>query len=184
MSGRRLVFDEDVILRQVVRGQSDLRGMLFWRDAREIGVAIILVGVFIGFYFAPGNLWSWLLVAASCAWVAGFMLVDRIRHRKRWPHREDTIKACAESTLAEITHQIWLLKNVFWWYLLPPLVAMEVVVAHIAILVRELSAFFQCQPVLLGIMIGVYYLNRWAVRAYLEPRRQEMEALLRNLAAE
>lgn len=179
-SGRRLVFDEEVILRQVVRGQSGLRSMLFWRDAREIGVALVMVGVFLYFYFSDGP-WSLLLIAGSMAWVAGFMLVDRICHRKRHPHRENSIKACTESTLAEVNHQIWLLKNVFWWYLLPPLVAMEIFFGHVAFLVKEPVAFLRPQPVVLGIFIGIYFLNRWAVKAGLEPLRQETEALLQNL---
>ena len=185
LSGQRLVFNEQVILRQVVRGQSDLRGMLFWRDVREIGVALLLIGVFAYFYLSSADRpWPLLLCAASMAWVAGFMLVDRIRHRKRHPHREDSIKACAESTLAEINHQIWLVKNVFWWYLLPPLVTVEVLFAYVAVLVKDPVAFLTPQLITLPIMIGVYFLNRWAVKANLEPRRQETEALLRSLQAD
>jgi hypothetical protein len=182
-SGRRLVFDEEVILRQVVRGQNDLRAMLFWRDTREVGVALIFAGVFLYFYFTEGS-WPFLLIAASVAWISGFMLVDRIRHRKRCPHRQDSVKACAESTLAEVNHQIWLLRNVFWWYLLPPLVALEVFFGYAALVVQEAAAFLRPQPVTLVISIGVYLLNRWAVKAELEPRRREAEALLRSLDAE
>ena len=184
LSGRRLVFDEAVILRQVVRGQSDFRAMLFRRDALEIGLAVILIGAFVYFYFRLDGPWPLLLVAASMAWVAGFLLVDRTGHRRRCPHREDSVKACAESTLAEINHQIWLLKKVLWWYILPPLASLEIFYGYVAVLVHKPAAFFAAQPFTLVVAIGVYWLNRWAVETYLEPRRQETEALLRSLQAD
>ncbi len=189
---KRLVFDENVILSQVVRAQSDLRLTLYWRDVREIGTALVMVGVFFSYYVFLGQ-WTWLLVAASMIWVGGFLLVDRIRHRRRHPHRQDSIRACLQSTLAVIEHQIRLLKNVFWWYLLLPLAAMEAVLGSLAcewipsidggdmigVVILVISQTF-----VLAVMIGVYLLNQWTVRNNLEPRRQEIEALLRSLEPE
>lgn len=183
LSGRRLLVNEDVILRQVVRGQRDLRAMVFWRDLREIGAALLLAGFFFYVYLGLDRAWPWLLVAASMVWIAGFLFVVRIRHRGRHPHKEDSIQGCVQSTLAEIKHQIWLLESVLWWYILPPLAAMEVHVAYVALLLKAPLAFFKPQPVLLGIMLGIYLLNRWAVKSELEPRRQETEALLQSLEA-
>ena len=109
------------------------------------------------------------------------LLIDRIRHRRRCPHREDSVRTCVESTLAEINHQIWLLKNVLWWYLLPPLASPEIFDGYLAVLDQKPAAFFGAQPLLLIIGVGVYCLNQWAVKTYLEPRCQETEALLRSL---
>jgi hypothetical protein len=184
LSGRRLVLDEAVILRQVVRGQDEFRGMIFWRDVREVGVALFMTGFFVYHYCQSPDIHAWplLLLAASMAWIAGFLLVTRIRHGRRYPPREDSVKACAESTLAETNRQIWLLKNVLWWYILPPIAAGEFGFVYFAIVVFEDPwTFWKLQPFTLGIALGVYLLNRWAVRAYLEPRRQETESLLKNL---
>ena len=51
--------------------------------------------------------------------IAGFMLADRVRHKRRPPVPSEPLRQCVESSLAEVEHQIWLLRNVLWWYLLP-----------------------------------------------------------------
>jgi hypothetical protein len=53
-------------------------------------------------------------------WIAGFMTIDRLRQRQRQPAAGDALRSHLEHSLDGMKHQIWWLRSVFWWYLLPP----------------------------------------------------------------
>jgi len=127
--------------------------------------------------------WSLYLLAFGCFFVGAFIVVDRlIRHRHR-PVLNDSLHACVESSLSQVSHQIWLLKNVFWWYLLPIETGLGVFIAKQVWQARHAGL-----PVMIGLVVytlfcgvtcwGIYWLNQFAVRKNLEPRRHELEALL------
>jgi hypothetical protein len=85
-----------------------------------------------------------------------------------------------------VEHQIWLLRNIVWWYLLPPGVALMIFPAHLAWRSRDdgLSAvaeFAGAACVFALVFWILYWANQRAVRKQLEPRRKELQALLRNL---
>jgi thiosulfate reductase cytochrome b subunit len=88
--------------------------------------------------------------------------------------------------LIQVKHQIWLLRNVFWWYLLPFQVGIGALICSVSWQARLAGltvimglAGFALVCGLLG--WGVYRLNQSAVRTTLEPRRQELETLLSSL---
>ena len=103
--------------------------------------------------------------------------------RRKQPVSNDSLKTCIESSLLQVNHQIWLLKNVFWWYLLPIAAALGISISYstwharnagfLAVIVWVISAL-----VIVLVYWGIYWLNRFAVRKSLEPRRQELETLL------
>ena len=64
--------------------------------------------------------WTAYLMVPALLWVAGFMLLNRRRHKQRAPEPGEPLGRGVESSLAQVEHQIWLQRNVFWWYLLPP----------------------------------------------------------------
>ena len=67
----------------------------------------------------------------ALVWVAGFLLADRLRHPRRPPDPGEPLVRCVEASLAQVEHQIWLLRNVGWWYLLPLAVPMLAFVGHV-----------------------------------------------------
>ena len=94
-----------------------------------------------------------------------------------------------KDSLTQVEHQIWLLRNVFWWYLLPFTIAILAFFAQVAWLNH--SGFWPIALALvpfvlfLFVLYGfVYYLNQRAVRRELEPRRQELLTLLASLGDE
>ena len=185
LSGRRLVFDEEVILRQVQRNRRDFRGIIFQRDRLEIGGSVILAGVMI-WHYTVSHFWPLLAMAATVAWIGGFMLVDRIRQNRRRPKRDDGVKSCLASAVAEVDHQIWLLRNIFWWYILPPMLACAIVTLDVVWPFEHwiLALFGGCFGIIFGgVGIFCHWLNQRCIKKDLEPRRQELEALLQNLQA-
>src|ERR1017187_6746283 len=130
--------------------------------------------------------WSLYLLALACAGVGMFMVADRWLQRKKQPVMKDSVRSCVEASLTQVSHQIWLLRNVFWWYLLPIQVGLAALIGSVAWQARVAGL-----AVIMGLMgyavacgllfWGIYHLNQSAVRQSLEPRRQELETLLSSL---
>lgn len=184
-AGAMVTIGRDSLLRLVRRNQRQFRAMIFWRDVREVGVSAILA-VFFGWKGWNQRDWTSGLLALICFGVGAYMLADRWWQRRHRPLTNEPLKDCLEASLHEVNHQIWLLKNVLWWYLLPldagvVIVAMSPTLrAHLSLSALVWAAVFVAGFTAL-ISWGVYWLNQLAVRKNLEPRRQELEALLASL---
>jgi hypothetical protein len=190
---RRITIDVDVLLREVRWNHQQFRAGVFWRDVREAGGALLLAPAMI---FWADNDWSetkWppYLVAAAMVIVAAFIIFDRLRQRRKRPVPGDTLLGWAESSLADVEHQVWLLRNVFWWYILPPSVAIAAVYAHATWVCRGLwRAPIDIWGVLIMLLVwtgtaavfyGVYRLNQYWVKKEGEPRRRELKDLVDSL---
>jgi hypothetical protein len=191
-AGTKLTIDSNLLLQEVKRNKDFFESAIFWRDVREVAAGTLAILGFLGFavfFFYCG----FTLVALGSAvaalftlWVVLFFIVDRIVQRKRRPSQDKSLTACIEDSLRQFNHQIWLLKNVFWWYLLPPGIGVLVLAGSIA-----WQGHTAGKPMLIKLLEyltfvalvfwGVYLLNRRAVRKDLMPRRQELESLLKML---
>jgi CubicO group peptidase (beta-lactamase class C family) len=185
-SQARLTIDADLLLKEVRGNERSLNAMLFWRDVREIGVSLVMVPVW--FYLgAKYSLpWAWYLAVPALLWIAGFMLMDRKRHKQHPPEPGEPLGQRVASSLAQIEHQIWLLRNVLWWYLLPPGLSILAFFSQCAWEARSAgrwAALIIAGMVAVEVLVfaGVYWLNQRAVRSELEPRRRELQALLAGL---
>ena len=126
-------------------------------------------------------------MAVAAMGVGTFMMVDHLRQRGKRPVANHSLKACIETSLDQVSHQIWLLRNVFWWALLPFAAAVAVSIGHsvwharnpgyVAMIVGVAAALL-----IALVYVGIYWVNQFAVRKCLEPRRQELEALLASLS--
>ena len=112
----------DLLLKEVRRNQRQFWATIFWRDVREVGAAVLLAVWFI-YEAVRDHAGSYALCALLCGGVGAYIVWDRLAHKKSQPAFNGTLKSCIEASLAQVNHQIWLLRNVFWWYLLPLIVA-------------------------------------------------------------
>jgi CubicO group peptidase (beta-lactamase class C family) len=185
---KMISINADVLLREVRRNQQQFRRTIFWRDVREVGIAAVLIPVFIFMGLVLHN-WTNYLVAAACFVIGGYILLDRWRQRGNSPELGDTLKNCAAASLAEVSHQIWLLKNILWWYLLPVFVPVAISMCWPTLRLGKLTLG---QSAFLLVSIGVvalvywflYWLNQYAVKKCLKPRQQELETMLKELEPE
>jgi hypothetical protein len=191
---RLITVGADVLLREVRRNHQRFRAEILWRDVREVAIALVCAPLFVLWteWHSPEIAWSIWLIAAAMLAVAGFLLVDRYRQRRKGPSASDTLVQWAESSLADLEHQIWLLRNVFWWYLLPLGAALAAFFGYVTWQCRG----FWLNPVecwgglliVLAMWIGlatllyfVYRLNqRWVQKEGL-PRQQELRELVESL---
>ena len=111
--GTRLNVDADLLLNEVRRNHRTLSSSLFYRDMVEVAAAVVVTGVF-GFMAVKLNEWSLYLCSAGGLFVGTYFVVGRwIQHRRR-PVSDDSLQSCIEASLAQVNHQIWLLKNICW----------------------------------------------------------------------
>jgi cytochrome c-type biogenesis protein CcmH/NrfG len=163
--------------------------MIFWRDCREIGVAVLLIPVWFYMDFLISLPWTWYLNVPALVWVIAFMLIDRRRHPLKRCEPDDSIFQCVQESLKQVEHQIWLLRNVAWWYLLPFTVSIMAFFIHVAWKNTASWWGFLClAAVPCSFLFAVYgliwWLNQLAVRLQLEPRRRELSLLLSSLQDE
>lgn len=185
-SQHRLTIDADVLLKEVRQNERNFKRIVFWRDMREVSVSLVMVPVWIWLGRKNALPWTWYLCIPALLWIAGFMVVDRVNQKQRQPRPGDSLLERVESSLAQVEHQIWLLRNVLWWYLLPPGVAMAAFFAHCAWLARNgglATGLIMASVIAVAALIlwGVYWLNQNCVRKELEPRRRELEVLFQSL---
>lgn len=180
----RVTIDSELLLQEVRRNQRQFRATIFWRDAREVGVSFLLTWYFIRRGW-PTNDWTDCLVGLTCFGVGTFMLLDRFLQRRKTTGAQDSLVASLESSLQQVNHQIWLLKNVFWWYLLPLSGAIGISVVVSCWEVRHQASqliFWGCYIIGCALLDWfLYWLNQIAVKNTLEPRRRELEALLAEI---
>jgi CubicO group peptidase (beta-lactamase class C family) len=188
----RITVDANLLTDMVQRNQRDFRATIFRRDCLEIGVGLIMLPCW--FYLgASGTLpWTWYLTVPAIIWVIGFILVDRRRHPQKPIEPGAPLLASAQESLTQLEHQIWLLRNVFWWYLLPFTVSILAFFAHVSLqelvpaegwlaTLAQLGSFVFLSAILFFVYGFIYWLNQYAVRKQLEPRRQELLKLLKAL---
>ncbi len=180
----KVTINAELLLREVRHNQRHFRATILWRDVREVGVCALLTIAF----FAWGFKWHWwslYLLSFCCLFVGAFFVVDRRLQRRKQPLKNDTLQACVQNSLFQLNHQIWLLKNVFWWYLLPFAVGL-VAVAGTVVWYHRADGTGAHLAVTYAVTYGVtffviYLANQHAVRKQLEPRRKELEEILAAL---
>ena len=181
----KLRIDSDMLLKEIRRNKKHFESAIFRRDVREGGCCLVMF-VFFLYQGLKMNLWPLFVTALLVLSVGVFLIVDRIVQKKKRPEPAGTLMDCIESSLAQVVHQIWLLKNVLWWYLLPLGGGIGFIVGYVAWMIRK--DIGKGWIFLLGYSIfviflywGIYHLNQWGVRKKLAPRKQELESLLNSL---
>lgn len=179
---RRLNIEAGILLKEVQRNKQTFEAVIFWRDFREVAVAFLLVIAFTYFGLKSGS-WATILMAIMCLLVGVFFVVDRILQRKKRPQFADSLTGCITDSITQVAHQIWLLKNVFWWYLLPFLIGAALMTGEMGWTMRDNTAqlwrhILQSTAIWVLLVWGVYKLNQYAVRKELIPRKDELHQLL------
>ena len=110
-SQTRLTIDAELLLKEVRRNQRYFTATIFWRDVREVGVGLLMVPLWLYLGVKHSLPWTWYLMVPALLWVAGYMLADRMRHKRQPPEPGEPLRQRVESSLAQVEHQIWLLRN-------------------------------------------------------------------------
>lgn len=180
--------DTSLILNQVRMQHRDFERKLVQRDISEVAAAVLVAGFFgaQGFWLRS---WPMLLCAAGGVFVGAFFIIDRVIQSGRRPKVEDTTISYLTASLAQVKHQIWLLRNVFWWYLLPLVPGLAVFLGLSIWDARRQGIGEQVVALAVAAICAaafwvVFRINQREVRNSLEPQRQELEAMLQRLESD
>ncbi len=156
---------------------------IYWRDCREVGVGLLLLIYWVYKGLTTTMPWTWWLGVPALIWVIGFILVDRKLHPQRPSEPGEPLNFYAKEAVTQVEHQIWLLRNVFWWYLLP--LGVSVMAFFVQTSWNDAASWlgFSLEMFFLSLFVfvvywGIYWLNQHAVRVSLEPRRHELLKLV------
>lgn len=182
----RLSIDTDLLTNEMQRSQQSFRSTIFWRDVRELGVGLLMIPIWIYLGIAMELPWTWYLEIPASIWVMGFTILDRRRHSQKAGQPSESLLHCSKESLRQVEHQIWLLRNVFWWYLLPYTIAIMAFFVHVSWQASSNWWEFFAKVGGLGLITlfiyGVtYFVNQSVVRLQLEPRREELLNLVAGL---
>lgn len=185
----RVSIDTDLLTKEMQRSRQAFRSTVFWRDVRELGFGLLMIPIWIYLGIAMALPWTWYLEIPASIWVIGFTMLDRRLHPQKAGPPNESLLHCSKESLRQVEHQIWLLRNVFWWYLLPYTVAIMAFFVHVSWQAsREWWEFFATvggYGLLTLFIYGVTYLvNQSVVRLQLEPHRKELLNLVASLEEE
>lgn len=189
-----MTLDANQLAEMLRRHDQTFGRMIYLRDVREIGVALVLIPIWIGIgvYMPMTSPWTWWLAIPALIWIAGFMFVDRRRQQRSAPAAGAALRTGIEYSLSQVEHQIWLLRNILWWYLLP--IGIPIAMFFVQVAARTepttssvwLIALKAAGPIgfLIGVYGFIYWLNQFAVRKQLEPLRERLQGALDRLTDE
>ena len=179
--------DEEALRQMVMKRAGTFRRQIFWRDWREIGVAMILLVHFLWKGMASvretgGTLsllgLSHFVMVIGVAFVAGVIWVSSRRQKRREANCADTMEGNLQKLISHLNLQIRLLRNVGWWYLLPlvPGVLLSIVATS-----DDNVEFLERGLFVVLIFGGVLWLNLRVARKQLMPEKRGLEAVLESL---
>lgn len=183
----QIKLNTQLLLNEVRRNQRYLESALFRRDTIEVSVALFLTILFAVDGYRMRE-WAMYPLAASCLAVGIVFIVDRQLQKRKAPFKHDSLESCIHSSLLQVNHQIWLLTNIFWWYILPVCVGAVPLFLTISWRLRDAGwlMYFVVGSIatITALMAAwVYSLNQRCVQVEFQPRRRELEDLLASLTA-
>lgn len=183
--GISVKIDADLILNEVRRNHQTMERELWQRDLGEI-LAATIVAVAFTYFAVMIQQWTLLLCSIGATFVGLFFVIDRVKQHQRRLKFNQSLHSTVDASLAQIEHQIWLLKNVFWWGLLPLIPGVTAFLTSTSWQSRGNGLAEQMVIAVVGVIcvIGfwsVYRINLREVKKTLEPRRMELEQLKESL---
>ena len=186
--GFKMRIDSLLLLHEIESKHRHFSVMIFCRDFFVCFVAFLLSAIFLYAGIQTSLLKSFLIPAAACAWVGTFIIGDRLYQKRKYKLEPVSVREAIEFSLHEVSHQVWLLKNVPLWCLLP--FAMALAVVFIAMfrmafpmlenpsIGHSLDWLSGCALFFVVDLWGIYKGAQVVIRKKLLPRKRELEDLL------
>lgn len=162
---------------------------LAWRDWSEAGASLVVAGVFGAtlWLFAADDWRGWLAVVILLGIAVKFARERRRAARAR-VQPEASLLVQLEAEIAELRHQRRLLQDVARWYLLPIMAAMALFGWALVRSIAAAGVAVEWSPLMLiglaslALAAGVWWLNRFTVRTWIEPQLAARERAREELS--
>lgn len=195
---RQITMNAEVLLQHIRGNKARFTSSILWSEGFMILGCVVIAFMSMGFsihmvrHGAPWEAMSGcVLLGLILLAIAAYKALDRFRLMRlmRRVSLSAPVLACAEESLAVVRHEIQLWGNMLWWYLLPLDLGVAAMVLAIVCTVEGVLA--EAYPLALAILgflviltLGGSWFCRWYLHTYYEPRRQELEALVRELKSQ
>lgn len=180
-------FDPVAVLQRVRAEASAFDRKIRRRDRLEVSAALFIALVFGLVALMRGwAAWGYAVATVLVLGVAVFFVLDRRWQARRARAFDDTVLGQIDRALFLTGHQEWLLRNVAWWYLLPPglgmfLIRLQHFLSDTAPMTWTSFALRVAGDCVLWVF--VYWLNQRAVRKTLWPRLAALREVRAQFAA-
>lgn len=162
----------DHVIKKVRSRMAGFDRTIWFRDMHESFVAVILIAWYSYDLLQPQNLPGKCGAALGILACIGIIAVLHWAREKGKVARADLpVDAYCAAELERVDRQIWLLKNVHWWYLGPLFIAVAV---QIVAKSPDPSGLIMLLTLVVPLFGFIYWLNRQAVRTQLMPLRQAL----------
>ena len=187
-SQAKVSINADVLLKVVQRDQQSFRSVVQSSDYWGIGIAIVMVPVWIYMGIKDSTPWTWYLTVPVLVWWVVFPIVYRIRHPLKPAPSDEPLVHCVERSLSEIDDHVWFHSKSFWWSASPLFISVVTFAFHSAWLRSDdwldLLSNMDSVVFFLAFFAFLYFLIEKCGCEKYEPRRQELLALLKSLKDE
>lgn len=190
--------DKTALQKQIEGDTRKTYRRIFIRDTTEVGACFLLAGIYgykaISVLLESGSHWietsRYIISIALALFVASTFIIGRRRQTKKEAQFDNTILGELNRMLSQTGYQVWLLKSVFWWYLLPlgtaALLTIQLQFDIINFVISSKEPIeatpFWGYAIMIGIMYSlIYWLNQRAIRKQLLPQQKAYESLKQKL---
>jgi protein-S-isoprenylcysteine O-methyltransferase Ste14 len=179
----------DELAARVLAQMSTFSSKILRRDWIETAAAALVVLVFAFFLQVDG--FPWISKLGMVVSIVGCLEVVAVLHwtRRRGgrPRYDLPLAEFCAAEVDRVDRQIWLLRNVSWWYTIPLLLGACIVVLGVLLAVPELPLYVSVPwfAVFLAVIVFcgwiIHSINQRAVRQTL-PLREELAAIAASLS--
>jgi Ca2+/Na+ antiporter len=178
------------VLHDIIKESDALSRTIWFRNIREWAATLLVFAVFLWVALIPGTPTAWFVSAAFVALIPGlYLVVSQMQSRKEQKQAVRNNREHIESAVRKYLRQETLLNGVVIWYLAPLFVSALLFIVGTALNIPDFP--WQARVALLVVQVGfclilfagVAWLNIRVSRTRLRPRREELEAILSEVAS-
>lgn len=157
---------------------------IFWRDVREWLATIFIAVVFLYAAFLYDRV-HWLMVAAAMIACLPITYVAWRRPKRPAPTAAATLTDHLRDSIANVQHELDLVRSLVWWYLGPLALSGAIVLLDVLLTAPVRPDVFILLLIWVLITSAVFFaewkMKQRAARKHLEPRLRELEEALVDL---
>jgi hypothetical protein len=165
---------------------------IFWRDVREWLVTIFFAGYFLYLAFKIDSHVHWPLIVSAIILCVPMTYVALRKPKRPFPEASATLADYLRNSIADVQHQLGLLRSVARWYLGPIALSGTIFLADVTFSLSppsggQLSSvgrFLIAASIGAAVFYVVWKINQYAARKHLEPLLQRLRQTLAEIENE